>query len=208
MSGDSVLVLKNSLPAYSNTDSWDGVVISKDDKNGIYGDSSFVLTESIEIPEGCTLSIKSGKALNIPNSVTLTVNGTLKIEDGGTLTVNGSIGGNGKIEPETAKLSQAGQSAAPTKQAATANSITLQAVTGGANGVEYGYVVGSTGGTPATWRDNTTFSSLSAGTAYTFYSRYKGNGSYNPSEASSGTTLCTAYAAPGANEGVLHQLYR
>lgn len=182
-----------------NKVNWSGVIFEKNEGK-VYG-GPIELTTNAEIPGDKTLTIESDKTLTVGSGVTLTVNSTLKIEDGGTLTVNGSIGGNGKIEPETAKLSQAGQSAAPTKQAATANSITLQAVTGGANGVEYGYVEGSTGGTPATWQDNTTFSSLSAGTAYTFYSRYKGNGFYKPSEASSGTTLYTAYAAPGANEG-------
>lgn len=89
----------------------------------------------------------------------------------------------------------------------TANSITLNTVTGSGQGaVQYACVEGSgTGITAPTddddWQTETVFDSLQAGTAYTFFARYAGNNFYDPSPASSGTTIYTAYAAPTGTEG-------
>ena len=96
LSGDSILVLTGtSLPAYSNTDSWNGLVISKDNSGSIYGDSDFTLTQDVEIPEGVTLNIESGKTLIVSDGVTLTNNGS--ITGSGTLDGKGDLEGSGTI---------------------------------------------------------------------------------------------------------------
>lgn len=87
----------------------------------------------------------------------------------------------------------------------TENSITLNAVTGSGYGdVQYGYTAGKETDVPEDrWQTETTFDNLQAGTAYTFFARYSGNDYYNPSPASSGTIIFTAYAAPGESEGYI-----
>lgn len=97
--------------------------------------------------------------------------------------------------------------AAPTVCSVTADSVTLQAITApGQGSIEYGYVEGTSGGTPNNWQSGTQFTSLKAATGYTFYARYAGNDTYNPSPASS-TTAYTAYSAPGTNEGYTINYY-
>lgn len=85
----------------------------------------------------------------------------------------------------------------------TENSITLNAVTrSGYGDVQYGYTAGKETDVPEDrWQTETTFDNLQAGTAYTFFARYSGNDYYNPSPASSGTTIFTAYAAPDESVG-------
>lgn len=88
----------------------------------------------------------------------------------------------------------------------TDNSITLNAVigTGGYGDVQYACVQGTDVSAPTddnAWQKNTTFNNLQASTAYTFFARYAGNDYYNPSQASTGTTIYTASAAPGESEG-------
>ena len=112
------------------------------------------------------------------------------------ITANTNTAGLTVTSTTTATLSvkstQTTPPSAPQMSQVTESSITLQTQTGGQNGVEYGYVEGTTGGTPESWQNDTTFTDLSAGTAYTFYARYKGNESYEPSEPSDGTTIYTA----------------
>ena len=71
------------------------------------------------------------------------------------------------------------------------NSITLNTVTGSGQGVvQYGYTTG-TETTPTNWQSGTTFDNLSAGTDYTFYTRYAGNDYYEVSKVSSGYIVTT-----------------
>ena len=86
---------------------------------------------------------------------------------------------------------------APTMSSRTTNSVTLNAISSDGQGaVQYGYVQGDNG-TPNNWQDNTTFNGLSAGTTYTFYARYAGNDYYEPSPASTGTSIVTLGAEGG-----------
>ena len=86
---------------------------------------------------------------------------------------------------------------APTMSSRTTNSVTLNAISSAGQGaVQYGYVQGDNG-TPNNWQDNTTFNGLSAGTTYTFYARYAGNDYYEPSPASTGTSIVTLGAEGG-----------
>lgn len=82
----------------------------------------------------------------------------------------------------------------PAQKEATANSITLIEQFGGQNGVEYCVVKGSGAPIPdnVSWQTSSTFDSLEANTAYTFYARYAGNDYYDPSGASDGTVIYTA----------------
>ena len=133
-----------------------------------------------------------------PGSYTITAvytpaAGSSLIESSGTatLTVN-------KAEQATAPDAPSGASSV------TANSITLNTVSGSGEGaVQYGYTTGTENSVPENrWQNDTTFNGLTANTAYTFYARYAGNENYKPSGPSStGTTIHTAYAAPGQNEG-------
>ena len=119
-----------------------------------------------------------------------------------------SNGEGDSAESNPATLTVRGTQAAPaaptvsTTTPPTDTSITLEPISGGVNGVEYGCVEGTTGGTPTDWQDSTTFDSgLTAATPYTFYARYKGNSGYDQSPPSTGTTIYTAYAKPGDGEG-------
>ena len=89
------------------------------------------------------------------------------------------------------KAAQTGTPSVPTQSKTTENSITLESMNGGANGVEFGYVEGETGDTQITWKKTTTFDNLEPGTPYTFYARYAGNDYYEPSTKSNGITLYT-----------------
>ena len=87
----------------------------------------------------------------------------------------------------------------------TENSITLNAVTGSGYGdVQYACVQGTDASAPVdnnAWQKDTTFNNLQAGTAYTLFARYAGDDYYNPSPASTGITIYTAYAAPDESVG-------
>lgn len=104
-----------------------------------------------------------------------------------------------------AKGNQSAPAAPTDENTVTDNSITLNGVTGTGQGdIQYACVQGTGVSAPTddnAWQENTTFNNLNAGSAYTFFARYAGNDYYNPSTASSGTTIYTAYAAPGENEG-------
>lgn len=56
------------------------------------------LTENLVIPEGMTLYVRSDGCLTIPENVTLTVNGRLKVNSGATLRCYGAIEVNGSAE--------------------------------------------------------------------------------------------------------------
>ena len=107
--------------------------------------------------------------------------------------------GNDATLPATAtttltvtKAAQSGTPDTPTQSSVSETSITLNEQTGGQNGVEYGYVEGTDGGTPDNWQTSTDFSNLKPGTAYTVYARYAGDDYYNPSAACvSGLTVYT-----------------
>ena len=103
-----------------------------------------------------------------------------------------------KAAPPTAPRAPAASATTPP----TANSITLNEITGSGQGdVQYGYTIDGSASDISNWQDGTTFSDLTAATAYTFYARYAGNDYYEPSPASSGTMIYTAHAAPVAGEG-------
>lgn len=92
------------------------------------------------------------------------------------------------------------------ENAVTDNSITLNDVTGsgGYGNIQYACVQGTGVSAPTgddAWQTETTFNDLNAGSAYTFFARYAGNDYYNPSPASTGITIYTAYPAPGESEG-------
>ena len=133
-----------------------------------------------------------------PGSYTITAvytpaEGSSLIESSGTttLTVN-------KAAQTTSPDAPSGASSV------TATSITLNTVSGSGEGaVQYGYTTdGGSSENIDKWQNETTFNNLTAATAYTFYARYAGNENYEPSNPSStGTTIHTAYAAPGQNEG-------
>ena len=102
------------------------------------------------------------------------------------------------------KATQTAPSAPSGASAVTANSITLNTVTGGSGQgeVQYGYTTdGSSSESIDNWQDGTTFNNLTAATAYTFYARYAGNENYEPSDPSAGTPIYTAHAAPKEGEG-------
>ena len=78
---------------------------------------------------------------------------------------------------------------APIIATAKTNSVTLTAVSG--SNIEYGYTTG-TGGQPGNWQTETTFNNLSAGTDYTFYTRYAETDYYEASDPSTtGLTVTT-----------------
>ena len=92
------------------------------------------------------------------------------------------------------KAEQTNKPEAPTQStttSATEKSITLENMTGGENGVEFGYVEGKIDGTPTSWQESPAFNNLKPGTPYTFYARYAGNDYYEPSAQSDGITLYT-----------------
>ena len=149
-----------------------------------------------------TVTVSEDKAidsgLTVENDAVLTINGEATVTvSNGSITNNGTITGKGSLSP---KLDQTGISTAPVIASVTANSVTLQSMSGGVNGVEYAYTTGSEEiGTISEerWQKETTFNGLTAATSYTFYARYAGNGIYNPSGFGTGVSRYTAYEAPG-----------
>jgi len=94
---------------------------------------------------------------------------------------------SGWSSTKSAKTNKGSQSApsAPTIASVTANSITLNKVSG------YEYKMGN-----GSWQSGTTFSGLTAGTSYTFYQRKAATSTLNASPASPGKTQMTATVAP------------
>jgi hypothetical protein len=79
--------------------------------------------------------------------------------------------------------------AAPVKDAATHNSITIYAVTPPSNGQTVEYGINTTPAEPNIWQNGLTFSGLNANTTYYVYARAKENNSYT-----AGAALYTAMA--------------
>lgn len=107
------------------------------------------------------------------------------VYSGGT----GLLSGSDDATLTVSKGTQATPPAAPIIATATTNSVTLTAVSG--ENIEYGYTTG-TGGQPGNWQTETTFNNLSAGTDYTFYTRYAETDYYEASDPSTtGLTVTT-----------------
>ncbi len=112
-------------------------------------------------------------------------------------TITADFGGSaspGLLESTTTTaltVQKASQTApdAPTASAQTDNSITLNAVTGGAVGVEYKRGDGA-------WQTSNVFTGLEAGTPYEFRVRYTGNDYYEESIPSTNATIHTAWPKP------------
>ena len=94
-----------------------------------------------------------------------------------------------------ANITKADQTApeAPTATSVSANSITLNTVSGGQGSVEYKCGDGD-------WQSSPVFTGLNAATAYNFYVRYTGNGNYNEA-VSTGANISTAAASPAQGDG-------
>lgn len=137
---------------------------------------------------GYDLTIPSGKTLTIPADATLTINSGVTVTVQGNVNALGTTVNNGTI----VKKNQTAPSA-PTVKAQTANSVTLNTVSGGIGGVEYKCGDGS-------WQTGTAFEGLTAGTAHSFYAKYTGNDYYNEA-VSAAASLYTAAAQPNANVG-------
>lgn len=116
---------------------------------------------------------------------------------------NGLQASTGSATLTVTKIDQNAPAAPSRANPVTDNSITLNAVTStGQGSVQYGYTTGNETSVPEErWQTETTFDNLQAGTAYTFFARYAGNDYYNPSPASTGITIYTAYAAPDESVG-------
>lgn len=135
---------------------------------------------------------------------------TITADFGGVAGVSGDglQASTGRAILTVAKGNQSAPAAPGGENAVTDNSITLNAVisTGGYGNIQYACVQGTGVSAPTgddAWQTETTFNDLNAGSAYTFFARYAGNDYYNPSPASSGTIIFTAYAAPGESEGYI-----
>lgn len=119
---------------------------------------------------------------------------------------NGLQASTGSATLTVAKGDQTATTESCNANTVTDNSITLNAVTGtgGYGDVQYACVQGTDVSAPTgdnAWQKDTTFNNLNAGSDYTFFARYAGNDYYNPSPASTGTTIYTAYAAPDESVG-------
>lgn len=115
-------------------------------------------------------------------------------------------GGNQQLLPcesgeITVTVSKGVQTApnAPVKSAVTTDSITLNVISGGQSGVEYGY--SKEGGSSIKWQTSNIFINLAPGTAYTFYARYIGNDYYEASPNSLDAAIYTMPLAPSLGSG-------
>lgn len=107
------------------------------------------------------------------------------VYNGGT----GLLGGSDDATLTVSKGTQTPPLSSPIIATATTNSVTLTAVS--SENIEYGYTTG-TGGQPGNWQTKTTFNNLSAGTDYTFYTRYAETDYYEASDPSTtGLTVTT-----------------
>ena len=166
------------------SNAWHGIIFEGDAAGIIYGES-VAPTDDFTIP--------TGKTLTIPDGVTMTVNSRITVN--GTLANNGTIIGSGSITPEEKKLTYKAAPSTPVIVSVSADSITLQPITG-ETAVEYSK-------DNTNWQSETTFSGLTAATSYTFYARYQENGFYKGASPQSGGSdpAYTAYTAPDTNEG-------
>lgn len=163
-----------------------------------YG-GSFDLPDGLVIPIGATVTVPGGIVLTVPEGATLTNHGT--ITGAGGLIVAGDVTGSGSqsLTGTVTKKGQADSPNAPTAQNVTSMGVTLETQSGGVAGVEYACVQGADAAAPtedSVWQDSPYFNGLSRATVYTFFARYKGNGFYNPSQASAGKDVTTANGAP------------
>lgn len=170
------------------------------------GDTSGTLLETVEVTNigdtyTATKEITLAGEQWKPGAYTITADFGGVAGDSG----NGLQASTGSATLTVTKIDQNAPAAPSRANPVTDNSITLNAVTGSGYGdVQYGYTTGKETDVPEDrWQTETTFDNLQAGTAYTFFARYSGDDYYNPSPASSGTIIFTAYAAPGESEGYI-----
>ena len=168
------------------------------------GDTSGTLLETVEVTNigdtyTATKEITLAGEQWKPGAYTITADFGGVAGDSG----NGLQASTGSATLTVTKIDQNAPAAPSRANPVTDNSITLNAVTGSGYGdVQYGYTAGKETDVPEDrWQTETTFDNLQAGTAYTFFARYSGDDYYNPSPASSGTTIFTAYAAPDESVG-------
>lgn len=157
------------------------------------GNSTTITTQSVS---GSTATYTIDSIDWTPNETAYTITAVYNPGQGSSL-----LSGSGTGSLTVSKASQGNAPDAPsvsTDTQPTANSITLNTVTGSGQGdVQYGYTTGTETSVPENhWQTGTAFDNLQAGTPYTFYTRYAGNDLYEASGPSSGTTIYTAYAAP------------
>lgn len=155
-------------------------------------DNGMLINDGAIVNNGGTRVLGSAKLTNkgiFTNNGALEVLGTL--ESPGTMNGSGSFSGN--------KATQTAP-AAPQKQSATENSVTLVPITTSGKGdLQYGYSLD--GAVPASWQTSNTFTGLSADTTYTFFARYEGN-TYFEAATSAGTSIATAAIRSGHVENV------
>ena len=170
------------------------------------GDTSGTLLETVEVTNigdtyTATKEITLAGEQWKPGAYTITADFGGVAGDSG----NGLQASTGSATLTVTKIDQNAPAAPSRANPVTDNSITLNAVTStGQGSVQYGYTTGNETSVPEDrWQTETTFDNLQAGTAYTFFARYSGDDYYNPSPASSGTIIFTAYAAPGESEGYI-----
>ena len=150
------------------------------------------------------LAVASKDLVNADDKITVTGTGTYSSADAGEnigvtvsniqtdgddsawYTVSAPTGVTGAITKATQEAPNA-----PTVIERTSSSVTLAALgTTGQGALEYGYTT-STEGEPGHWQTGTTFTGLTSGTAYTFYTRYAGNNNYHPAVSELGTETST-----------------
>lgn len=170
------------------------------------GDTSGTLLETVEVTNiGDTYT--ATKKITLAGDQWKPGDHTITADFGGVAGVSGDglQASTGSATLTVEKIDQNAPAAPSRANPVTDNSITLNAVTStGQGSVQYGYTAGKETDVPEDrWQTETTFDNLQAGTAYTFFARYAGNDYYNPSPASTGTTIYTAYAAPGQGEGYI-----
>ena len=139
-----------------------------------------------------SLNDEQWKPSNSPYTITADFGGVADTSGDGLLPSTGTA---------TLTVTKGNQTAptAPTMSSRTTTSVTLNAVANsGQGGVQYGYTTGNEDSVPANrWQTGTTFTNLTSGTTYTFYARYAGNDYYEPSPASTGTSIVTLGAEGG-----------
>lgn len=162
-------------------------------------------------------TVDTGTKLNtslvsvIGNTATLDVrlDGTMWIPSDTPYTITADFGGStgspgllANIGTAQLIVNKANQVApAPSQSSATASSITLNTVSDTGHGdLKYGYQAASES-SPGHWQTSPSFLGLNAATAYTFFTRFKGDSYYNPAVSTNGTKLYTLPATPTGTTG-------